>query len=355
MRLRTITASNMRDAMSLVRDELGEDAVILSTDEQAEFGVSVTVAVEEDDPWLEEDQAFQLSHNDDDHNGEHGGFSIHDRDMAPPPEESTVLPFANRLTARLEELFRFHQLSPQLINHLTLIAEDLGLTDEEGLDYLQDNCEQILKKAFRFDPLALRAKGYRYMLVGLPGIGKTLMTAKIAAQLKMNDQEVVVVTTDNKRAGGVEQLEAFTRILGIDIQVAESRDDLRDILKQCDADSRVLIDSAGCNPYAFDELKELGSYASLQEVEPILVCPAGIDTGEAEEMANVFSFLGIERMVVSRVDTTRRLGSVLAASKMGDYALAHVSNSSKVAGDLSPLSPHLLASMLVHYKRERMN
>ena len=355
MRLKTITADNMKDAMSIVRDELGEDAVILSTDEKSEDGVVVTVAIEEYDPWLEEDEEHQVS------GVETNGFAIHDRDLAPPPAPAETdrhpdhIPFASRLGERLNELFSFHQIPKPLLDALVGKGDELNLRDGDGLDDLQDNCEKILGKCFRFDPLALRAPGYRYMLVGLPGIGKTLMIAKMAAQLKMKEQDVVVISTDNKRAGCVEQLEAFTRILGVEIQVAESRDELRDILKKCDAEARVLIDSAGCNPYAFSELKELGEYAGLQEIEPILVCPAGIDTGEAEEMANVFSFLDIERMVVSRVDTTRRLGSVLAAAKMGDYALAHVSNSSKVAGDLAPLSPGLLASMLVHYKRERMS
>lgn len=354
MRLKTITAENMKIAMSIVREELGEDAVILSSDEKSSQGVTLTVAVEEVDPWLEEDEDKSVAADD--------GFSIHDRDIAPPKQDQNGqikhpnnLPFASRLGERLNELFSFHQIRPDVINELVAKAEELKLRDGEGLDDLQDNCEKLFSKFFRFDPLALRAPGYRYMLVGLPGIGKTLMIAKIAAQLRMKEQDVVVISTDNKRAGGVEQLEAFTRILGIEIEVAESKDELRDILKNCDAEARVLIDSAGCNPYAFSELKELGEYAGLQEIEPILVCPAGIDTGEAEEMANVFSFLDIERMVVSRVDTTRRLGSVLAAAKMGDYALAHVSNSSKVVGDLAPLSPGLLASMLVHYKRERMS
>lgn len=353
MRLKTITAETMKDAMSIVRDQLGEDAVILSSDESD--GVTLTVAVEEHDPWMEEEQDNIVANE--------PGFYISDRDLSPAPEPEErpnlvhpdTMPFAARLSERLNELFSFHQIPQPVIDELIAKAETLRLRDGDGLDDLQDNCEKIFSKFFRFDPLALRAPGYRYMLVGLPGIGKTLMIAKIAAQLRMKEQDVVVISTDNKRAGGVEQLEAFTRILGIDIHVAESKDELRNILKNCDADARVLVDSAGCNPYAFSELKELGEYAGLQEIEPILVCPAGIDTGEAEEMANVFSFLDIERMVVSRVDTTRRLGSVLAAARMGDYALAHVSNSSKVAGDLAPLSPGLLASMLVHYKRERMS
>ena len=49
MRLRTFTAKTMPEAMALVRDQLGGDAVILSTARSA-GGISVTAALDHAEP-----------------------------------------------------------------------------------------------------------------------------------------------------------------------------------------------------------------------------------------------------------------------------------------------------------------
>ncbi len=83
------------------------------------------------------------------------------------------------------------------------------------------------------------------MLIGPPGIGKTLTIARIAAKLTMDKQSLLVITTDNKRAGGIEQLQAFTNILGHPLKVAPSRAALAQYLKSAKKQTHVLIDTAG--------------------------------------------------------------------------------------------------------------
>ncbi|MBN66031.1 MAG: GTPase, partial [Rickettsiales bacterium] len=95
-------------------------------------------------------------------------------------------------------------------------------------------------------------------------------------------------------------------------------------------------------------------FCTAADAEPIWVCPAGIDPGEAEEMASVFSFLGIERLLITRVDTARRLGSILSAALSQGYGLCNAANTSQVTGELKPLDATLLADMLIRFKRERM-
>ena len=59
------------------------------------------------------------------------------------------------------------------------------------------------------------------MLVGLPGAGKTVTTAKLATKAVMSGAKINVITTDRVRAGGVQQLEAFTDILKLDLMCAD--------------------------------------------------------------------------------------------------------------------------------------
>ena len=49
MRLRTLIAPTMAQAMDLLRRELGEDAIIVST-ENTDTGTKIVAAIEEDEP-----------------------------------------------------------------------------------------------------------------------------------------------------------------------------------------------------------------------------------------------------------------------------------------------------------------
>ncbi len=63
----------------------------------------------------------------------------------------------------------------------------------------------------------------RIMLVGPPGVGKTLTIARLAAQIAIQKHKLAVITTDNKRAGGVRQLQAFTDILELELSSADAQ------------------------------------------------------------------------------------------------------------------------------------
>ncbi len=337
MMMRSFSARTMQEAMKLAREEMGDDAVILSSDKSDDGGLIVTFALDREDI-----QIF-----DSDPRPDTNYFNQTHAPAAAPSQHSSPL------MRRIEDTLQYHATPPHQIKKLLQVAQQLSLPENGTLSDLESSLTQIISRAFRFEPLPLGRDGFRIMLVGPPGMGKTITAAKMAAKMVVDNRNVMVISTDSKRAAGAEQLSAFTRILGVDFEVAASRNELRAMLRDLDSHIRVIIDSAGCNPYDFHELKELGEYASLNDIEPVLVCSAGVDAGEAEEIASVFSFLDIERVLISRTDCARRFGSILAASKAGDYAFSHVTSSSKVMGELKPMDADVLSHLLTHYQRER--
>lgn len=331
MQLRTIKAQNVQAAMQIARDEMGDDAVILSSAIDGDT-VSVTFALDRgDDPDLSETP------------------------VAPTPRAPTPYIPAERGVGMEEVLF--HHGTPEVV--IRALMEKISLKaggNNPSLSFseLTQQASTLLNQCFRFKPLPLEETGFKLMMVGLPGVGKTMTVAKIAARMVVENNPIRVITTDSNRAAGTEQLQAFTRILGIDLQVASSRDELAAILADCDRNMRVIIDSAGCNPYDFQELRDLGECAGIDGIEPVLVCSAGIDAGEAQEIAGVFSFLNSDRVLISRTDCARRYGSALALAYAGDYAFSHYTSSARAMGDLQTLTATALAQLLTHYKRERI-
>lgn len=385
MRLRTFTAPDIQRAMVMIRETLGDEAVIISTTRDAESKtVSVTAAVDTDDegyvpdapepprPWADGGyDAVDTPEFPPGGIGQYLAAKARHKHKAPPepphkPETSTRPPLMshgaiieNRHLAyilnELEQLLNFHSVPSMLADKILLAARQTKMSTHS--DDIQATLAELLPQIYRFAPLRLEradamGRAERIMLVGPPGTGKTLAVAKIAASLVADGLPIQVVTIDNKRAGSVEQLRAFTHIMGMETEVADSRGELRQLLRDCPAEVPVVIDSFGTNPYSFAELKELTDFANLHGVEPVLVLAAGGDAQEAADVAQAFRFLGLKRLLVTRTDTARRMGALLSAAESCNLALCNLTTSPQVAGGLLPCNAKTLSDVLLRHKEE---
>ncbi len=323
MRLKTFNAPTMSEAMRLVREQMGEDAIIVSTQRvDGGHGYRVTAALEGVD--AEEIGGGAAA------KGRHGPGK---RGPRPARREDTIEVLSDALDR--------HGAPSSLAERLLRSATTLGVDDPIlALAGALDAC-------FSFHPLPDGRLRHPIMLIGPPGVGKTLTVAKLAARAVMARREVNLITTDAERAGGYEQLEVFARVLKIDIMLAESPQRLQDALAACPRNSITLIDTAGRNPYLEDEMRELAKLVEAAKAETALVLAAGGDPLEAADIARAFAGAGAKSLVATRIDLARRLGSLLVAVDGSRLRFADVSITAAVADGLKPLNPVSLARLLL--------
>lgn len=318
MRLRTFNAPDMTHAMQMIRDTLGQEAVIIAS-QRAENGkgVVVTAAAEQAEIVTQEE--------------------------ALPNAQLTRAP----VLQHIEEILRFHSVPEHVSSKLLEIAHHLAL---QGKD-IHTDFTRLMAACFQYAPLPLDQENFTIMLVGPPGTGKTMTIAKMASQAVMEKKKPIVITTDNKRAGGVEQLSAFTTILGLELHIADNRGELWRLLQEHTPHHRILIDTGGVNPFNTSDLREITEYVKLdRSIEPVLVSAAGSDSAEAEDMARAFAPLGVRRLLVTRIDAARRYGSVLTAAMSGRFAFCHASNSSRIIGEFTLMNPVTITELLLRYQ-----
>ena len=190
------------------------------------------------------------------------------------------------------------------------------------------------------------AAGRPLALVGPPGAGKTLTCAKLATRLVLQGSTPFVVTADSQRAGAMEQIAAFTRVLGAPLALAGTGAQLAQALARRARGQPMLLDTAGCDPFDPAQAEQLLALLRVTDAMPLLVLPAGLDPEEAAETARAFAALGARHLLPTRLDGARRLGGVLAAALSGPLALTEAGTGPGAADGLTPLTPAWLSARL---------
>lgn len=322
MRFKTITAPSMREAMQMLRDCMGPDAIILNTQCGADGSVILRAALERraepgalvEDALTETDNPFAFP-------------------LADPAQESSVI-------TEISDALAFHRVSDELINRLTKTASAFAVSD--AISALSATFDGL----FGFSPLPT-APDRPVMLIGPAGAGKTVTTVKLTARALLAGHDAMLITTDVTRTGASAQLRELTEIMGCALHEASGPQELAALLAQRQPGTACFIDTPACSPFNLTELELAKTLIMAADVDPVLTLPAGGDAAEAAEIVHIFSGLGARGMIVTRLDATRRLGSLLNAMDSGAMTLHHVSVTPYIAKGLAPISPGALAHIFM--------
>jgi flagellar biosynthesis protein FlhF len=310
MRLRSFTARTSTEAMGEVRRHLGEDAVIISTAEDDEGLVCITAAIESE--------------------------------MALPSLEAQ-----EDATAAIAAALADHGVPAGVADKI--VAAALPFDGEEPLIALSS----ALATLYPFKPVVVEARK-RLLFTGPPGAGKTVTVAKLAARAVRAGLRVRLVSADAARAGAADQLAAFARVLGVTLHRAEDAAALSAVAAAtAPAAELLLVDSAGINPYRAEDRDELKALVKASGAEQVLVLPGGGDPVDQLSLARLFAENGARRLVATRLDLTRRFGSILAVADTLGMSFCEAGIAPGIADGLTQFNPVLLARLLLAGRGER--
>lgn len=317
MRLKSFYGATSSEAMRLVREALGDDAIIVATRDDEMGGVRVTAAIE---------------------------------DTSPTPRNTHLMKKAEDCGSESIET-----IASAFVSHAipSAVAERLLAT---ATQYASEDPLLSLGAAldthFKFEPLPDDLASRVIILIGPPGAGKTLCAAKIATKVAMAQKPVALISTDTERAGGMAQLSAFATLLKTELVEIEDAPALADAVAIQKPGTCIIIDTAGCNPYDEAQKQNLATLIRVSGAMPIIVLPADLDSDVALDMAKAFHLLGAKHLMPTRLDMTKRVGTLLRIAFEARLSLCNFSDTSKVTQPPLPLNPVSLGRMILPTKQE---
>jgi len=327
--------SNMREAVAKVKAELGDQAVIVST-RQVRRGLlgtacEISAAIDDDD----DNEPARLPRG--------FGALAH---AAPPPvgpqparkdddeTERMVSSLRNEiksLRAMVRAQSGDNRAATDLRNEvasLRKLVEDLKHAPAPSATPARGTAPIASSQ------LTAPSTGNCIMLVGPTGVGKTTTIAKLAARAALiENKRVALITLDNYRVGGIDQIRTFADLIGVPLQVVSTPGELAGAID--DDNDLTLIDTAGRSPRdgaAIDELAR--AVRTCSPIETHLVVAAGSTSTMIESYANRYRALNPARMLFTKVDEVDSAAEMARAPLRLELPITWITTGQSVPEDL---------------------
>ncbi|MFD1705899.1 flagellar biosynthesis protein FlhF [Siminovitchia sediminis] len=369
MSIKKIMAPTMPEAFQKVKDEVGEDAVILSSRVVWTKGVLgffkkkqfEVVAALDNQHDLGKKQALPNFHEEQSTPGiiekiqESQVLSelaelkkLVAKESPPSPSYLTSYPEPVQQTVKMlleQEVDHSHamKIGDQLLARWRQSKEEPTIKDmvEEAKSILSSQLNRI---GFTKDD----HKKF-IALVGPTGVGKTTTLAKMAAHAALEqEKKVAFITLDTYRIAAIEQLKTYAGLLNVPVKVAYEAEDFVEAAKGFSDYDHIFIDTAGRNYRDKDFVNELNQMLKLEEeLDIYLVLSVTMKERDLAPILDNFQQLQVSRLIFSKVDETNVFGSML--NIMWDYQLAaaYVTTGQEVPDDIVQADPPLFINYLL--------
>ncbi|HFL7938923.1 flagellar biosynthesis protein FlhF [Pseudomonas putida] len=412
MQVKRFFAADMRQAMKLVRDELGADAAIIGNRRIA-GGVELTAALDYKlsalaphvpNAELEEElrkthtriatAQAELDHRQDSSDNNRQLFAGQSLTAAEPliephadaPEAAaaaTPAPVDPRLfdamrseLSGLRELLEvqlgslaWNQLQGSKPQQATVWRrlQRIGLSGPIARELLDLTCEieeprqawrmllAHLARMIEIPEIEPIEEGGVIAMVGPAGMGKTTTLAKLAARyvLKYGAQNLALVSMDSFRIGAQEQLKTLGRILNVPVTYVDPGQSLAAALEPLLRKRVVLIDTAGLqasDPALRMQLETLAGRGIAAKNYLVLATTSQKQVLTAAYHS--YKRCGLAGCILTKLDETASLGDVLSLAISHELPVAYLTDGPRIPDDLHLPRGHQLVTRAVNVQQQ---
>ena len=382
MKIKRFEASNMSEALRMIKKEFGEDAVILSAKTmQKSRGVMgnkpprkvvVTAAIDKT-PAIEpmtgsrdleemEPQGHSSASESDDMTYHKFSFLKKYRPITRTGQNKVQPKIVQLMTetaepspARaIESRLSAQGVSPENSTELANQTVSLLVSDHAGASEKGKALSQALDAMQLVRPTCSMGgqKPRVVVMAGPSGVGKTSAAVKLAARHVIDCQETVaIISLDNQRMAGACELERYAAIMALPLKMAHNAQQAAQALKAFDTADLVVVDTPGL---ALDDHRHLQSLkttlSAFGNFELHLLLSS---TAQEKVMARTISFfkpLNIDRLLFTKLDWALDIGPMINQSMISKIPISYLCDSPKVPEGMHAANAAELSALLLPEK-----
>lgn len=365
MKIKKFTAKNMQEAMKLIKQEFGDDAIILNSKNVKDKEhpenknlIEITAAIDKK---------------------ESSG-----RDVSPPKFSSSLKAVSSELKASTSKIDSFQLNLIQkdldfvcervelLVNHIkyknlphipkilqqrvkTLINNGVYQTLANSLIeevFLNLKGEELLQADLVDDKLINKIKTYIQIsgpvklnknqpavvaVIGSTGVGKTSTVAKLAILYKYRySRSVALLSVDNYSITAMDQLKSLAEIAKIDFIGVYSNNELVEKMKKLKNYEIIFIDTPGINYRDMKKMINLKDVLRISKADEVhLAISISTKTQDICNTIKNFNTVNFSNIIYTKLDETEQFGDILNISKDFDKPISYLTFGQTVPDDLS--------------------
>lgn len=368
MKIKRYEAKDMQEAMLKVKDDLGKDAVIVSTRKIKQKGllgffkpylIEVTAALDEKpknkDEFLNSlKQTQKMDQLEEKLSSVEGMLSKVYSEIQ--QTKSSADTEKNNYSNNVIQLFYNHLIDNEVDHE---IAKEI--LDEINADLEKDNMNinnvvrivynKLIEILGNPQPIeySIAHTPRKIVMVGATGVGKTTTIAKLTAEAVLDKKKKVgLITADTYRIAAVEQLKTYAEILGVPVKVVYKPSDITKALADFADKDVVFIDTAGRSHKNEKQLMELQELMAFSEPdETYLVLSLATKYKDIRSILQKYEPIRDYKLIFTKLDETSSSGIILNVRYNTDRPLAYVTTGQNVPDDIEIINTERIVQTLL--------
>jgi len=370
LKLKSFTAPTYSEALKKIKEELGDDAVIVSSKEIKRKTLNspglyeIVVAIEDNKKENKDDVLLKLSNAAKEITSiskEKNIKSSNEEILALKEEITKIADTLKYLQATVWDITNKNELEiPPEFSEIYALAKSSGIATK--------HLDEIMRLTIKYMPIKMRKnriaiKRYFHtllkkmipiriereikpphkkilMFVGPTGVGKTTTIAKLAARYayKLSSRHKVgIITLDTYRIGAVEQLMTYAKMMRLPIETVVDPTDFEEALNTLRHNDYILIDTVGSSQHDKEKIEKLKSFLKINtfaEININLVLSAVTKYEDLIDIYNNFSILNIDTLIFTKLDESRNYGNMFSLLLDTKKPVSYFSIGQEVPDDL---------------------
>ncbi len=363
---------DMHEAMTKIKNELGNDAVILNSRMVRQKGMKglfkkkkleVVAAYDKKTPKLKlapKQQVEQFKVPPISLPTESG--NIEKLNAKLQELENTVKTFSNKLAngesdVKINFTDDISSLHDRLLEQEVVpqIADDVAKEVQKITANMEVEPSQVMEQIITErlgKPSPISIKKYKRNIIvffGPTGVGKTTTLVKLAGQYVCEGGlKVGIINTDTYRVAAKEQLNIYADILQIPLETAYTVEELEEALKNQSDRDVILMDTAGRSTGDEQYKKEIENLIKTCEPDEIYAV-VSLSTGynACKKIINNLSFVDDYKLILTKYDEVNTWGNILNIVDYAKKPLSYVTTGQNIPDDIQQADTPRIASKIL--------